>query len=290
VSQFARNVSGIAKKKRIMFLLTTPLIKRSAMKETVASTVLLSLLACSSAWAEQSAEDILRVSGIQGGLIIELGCGEGELTTALGADDSLLVQGLDTDPANIEKARAHIRSLGLGSRVSADGFDGQQLPYVDNLVNLLVAEDLGKVAMSEVMRVLRPGGVACVKQNGTWRNTIKPWPDEIDEWTHFLHGPDNNAVSRDLVVGPPRSLQWVADPVYGRHHGRLASLSAMVSANGRQFSIEDRAPALSIGLPAEWRLVARDSFNGLTLWELPIQMWESTKTSFRSGPVQLPRR
>jgi outer membrane protein assembly factor BamB len=56
------------------------------------------------------------------------------------------------------------------------------------------------------------------------------------------------------------------------------------------FSIEDRAPALSIALPAEWRLVARDAFNGVTLWELPIQAWQSSKTGFRSGPVQLPRR
>jgi outer membrane protein assembly factor BamB len=244
------------------------------------------LLACSSAWAEQSAESIPRVSGIQGGLIVELGCGEGELTTALAANDSLLVQGLDTDSANIAKARARIRSLGLGGRVSVDTFDGRRLPYVDNLVNLVVAEDLGAVSMDEVMRVLAPLGVAYVDGE----KIVKPWPDEIDEWTHFLHGPDNNAVSRDLVVGSPRSIQWVSDPMYGRHHGRLASLSAMVSANGRQFSIEDHAPALSIGLPAEWRLVARDSFNGLPLWELPIQAWESTKTGFRSGPVQLPRR
>jgi len=298
----------------------TRLIKESAVKQTLTNAVLLSLLACSSAWAEPPAEDILatlalpmhegetrllreegpnlaltmresiKASGIRGGLIVELGCGKGEWITAFGADTSFLVQGLDTDPANVEKARAHIQSLGRGSRVSADGFDGRRLPYVENLVNLLVAEDLGKVAMSEVTRVLCPGGVAYVKQNGTWSKEIKPWPDEIDEWTHFLHGPDNNAVSHDQVVGPPRSLQWVADPMYGRHHGRLASLSAMVSTDGRQFSIEDHAPALSIGLPAGWRLVARDSFNGLILWELPIQAWESTRTGFRSGPVQLPRR
>lgn len=236
------------------------------------------------------ARQILIESEVLGGLVVQLGCGEGELIGPLGAHDSLLVQGLDTDPADIQKARAHIRSQGLGRRVTAAEFDGRQLPYVDNLVNLLVAEDLGNVAMSEVMRVLRPGGMAYVKKNGTWSTRTKPWPEEIDEWTHFLHGPDNNAVSRDRVVGPPRSLQWVSDPAHGRHHDFLASLSAMVSANGRQFSIEDHAPALSINLPAEWCLVARDSFNGLTLWELPIQVWESTRTRFRSGPVQLPRR
>ena len=170
------------------------------MKETVASTLLLSLLACSSAWAEQSAEDILRVSGIQGGLIVELGCGEGELTTALGANDSLLVQGLDTDSANIAKARARIRSLGLGGRVSVDTYDGRRLPYVDNLVNLVVAEDLGAVSMDEVMRVLAPLGVAYVDGE----KIVKPWPDEIDEWTQEFHGVDVTPSTQRVGVFPER--------------------------------------------------------------------------------------
>ncbi|MHC4405897.1 MAG: outer membrane protein assembly factor BamB family protein [Planctomycetota bacterium] len=280
------------------------------MRLTVVGAVLLVLPACSSAWAEQSAEDVLKASGIKGGLVVQLGCGDGTLTTALGADDALIVQGLDTDPTNVEKARAHIQSLGLGGKVSAAVFDGQRLPYVDNLVNLVVASGECQVTSKEIARVLAPNGVALVPADSPpapaagrsplvprevtglsgWVALVKPWPDEIDEWTHFLHGPDNNAVSRDLVVGPPRCLQWVSDPVYGRHHDRLASISAMVTAGGRLFSIEDRGPALSMGLPPDWRLIARDAFNGVTLWELPIHQWQSTRTGFRSGPVQLPRR
>jgi len=255
--------------------------------------ILVALLACSPAWAEHSAKDILKASGIKGGLVVHLGCGGGKLTAALRADDSYLVQGLDTDPANIAQVRAHIQSLGLSGKVSAAVFDGQRLPYVDNLVNLVVASGECQVTTEEIARALAPGGVALFLnrqseiENRKW---IKPWPDEIDEWTHYLHGPDNNAVSHDMVVGPPRCLQWISDPVYGRHHDRLSSVSAMVSTSGRLFSIEDRAPALSIALPAEWRLIARDAFSGVTLWELPIGEWESTQTRFRSGPVQLSRR
>jgi hypothetical protein len=58
--------------------------------------------------------------------------------------------------------------------------------------------------MSEVMRVLSPGGVALID----FKKTVKPWPKEIDNWTHLLHGPDNNAVALDSVVGPPRRIQW----------------------------------------------------------------------------------
>jgi outer membrane protein assembly factor BamB len=271
--------------------------------------VVSALLACSSAWAEPSAEEILKTSGIKGGLVVHLGCGDGKLTAALRADDSFLVQGLDADPANVELARSHIQSVGLGGNVSAAVFDGRRLPYVDNLVNLVVIGDTSEMqdAGSEILRVLTPRGVAVVREKGNeaWLSRIphpvsrvgdgfavfaKPAPAEIDEWTHYLHGPDNNAVSHDQVVGPPRCLQWISDPVYGRHHDRLSSVSALVSASGRVFSIEDRAPALSIELPAEWRLIARDAFNGVTLWELPIQAWQSTRTGFRSGPVQLSRR
>ena len=262
------------------------------MRFTVLSAVTAALLICSLAWAEQSAEDILKATGIKGGLVVHVDCGDGKLTAALRAGDSYLVQGLDTDPENIEKTRGHIQSLGLGGRVSAAVFDGQRLPYVDNLVNLVVASGKCQVPREELVRVLAPGGVAISLQpsDSSLQPFKKPWPDEIDEWTHYLHGPDNNAVSHDTVVGPPRCLQWISDPVYGRHHDRLSSVSAVVSAGGRLFSIEDRAPALSIALPAEWRLIARDAFSGVTLWERPIQEWESTQTRFRSGPVQLSRR
>ena len=39
--------------------------------------------------------------------------------------------------------------------------------------NLVVAEDLGSVSMSEVMRVLVPGGVSYVRQDGRWTKTAK---------------------------------------------------------------------------------------------------------------------
>ncbi len=93
------------------------------MRVTVVIAIYLALLACSPAWAEQSAEDILEASGVKGGLVVHIGCGDGKLTAALRAGDAFVVQGLDTDPTNVEKARAHIQSLGLGGKVSADVFD-----------------------------------------------------------------------------------------------------------------------------------------------------------------------
>jgi len=260
------------------------------MRLTIGGTVLVALLACLAAAAEPSAEEILKSSGVQSGLIVQLGCGEGELTAALGAGGSLVVQGLGTDPADVAKARAHILSQGLGGKASADVFDGRHLPYVDGLVNLLVAEELGDVPMPEVMRVLAPGGVAYVSENGTWSKTVKPWPGEIDDWTHYLYDPQGTSVSQDRLAGHPRGLRWTGGPFWVRSHEHTASMTAMVSAAGRVFYVMDEGPVASIQLPPENVLTARDAFNGTVLWKRPLKNWWNSLYPLKSGPGWLPRR
>jgi len=236
---------------------------------------------------DQRARGILDAAGVRGGLVVHLGCGDGRFTAELRVNDRYVVQGLDTDAANVRRARQHITSLGVYGKVTAETFDGKHLPYTDNIVNLLVASD-GKCQVSndEVMRVLAPRGVAII--NG--RKTTKPWPKDIDEWTHFLHGPDNNAVAEDTRIEPPRHTQWVSGPGWGRSHDHLSSLSAAVSANGRIFYIVDEGPIASVTAPSVWMLVARDAFNGVLLWKKKISPWENQLRPFRSGPAELPRR
>jgi outer membrane protein assembly factor BamB len=236
------------------------------------------------------AKQILNATGVQGGLIVHLSCGDGTLTAALRVNDGYLVEGLDTQAENVKKARQHVKSLGLYGPVSVDRFDGKHLPYVDNLVNLVVAENLGNVPMAEVMRVLAPNGVAYIRQDGQWTKTVKPWPKQIDEWTHFLYDATNNAVSKDMVVGPPRQLQWVAGPEWARSHDHLNSVSACVSAGGRIFYIVDEGPLAAVVLQPRWRLVARDAFSGVILWKRPITKWQWHLRGFRSGPSDLARR
>jgi len=236
--------------------------------------------------ADSRAKSIIEGAGIQGGLVVHLGCGDGELTAALRADERYLVHGLDSNAAQVAEARETIRAQGLYGPVSVDTFDGRRLPYVDNLVNLLVADDLKDVTKQEVMRVLAPRGVAWVGGGVI----VKPWPKEIDEWTHFLHGADNNAVAEDTVVGPPKRYQWISGPRWARSHDHLSSLSAMVSATGRVFYIVDEAPVASIAFAPEWRLIARDAFSGVVLWKRTIEPWEGHLRPFRTGPTALARR
>jgi len=256
------------------------------------NAVFLALLGCPSAWG-QSAEDILEASGAKGGLIVHIGCGDGKLTAALGASDSFVVQGLDTDPANVQKAQEYIQTQKLGGKVSAAVFDGQNLPYVGELVNLIVIQDAGfGIRDEEVMRVLAPGGVALALDSrlSALDSFRKPWPDAIDEWPHYLYDSQGTSVSNDRLAGHPRGMRWTGGPFWARSHEHSASMQAMVSAGGRVFYVMDEGPTESIQLPSNLVLTARDAFNGTVLWKRSLPHWFNSLYPLKSGPGWLPRR
>ena len=247
--------------------------------------VFIALLAAADARA-QSREDILENAAMHGGLIVRLGCGDGTSVASLRQSDSYCVQGLDVDPQNVDRARKQVYERGVYGGVSIDTFDGRNLPYVDNMVNLLIADEPGSVTEAEIMRVLAPGGVALI--NG--EKIVKPRPDSIDEWTHYLHDADNNAVAQDTVVGPPRRIQWQGGPKWTRHHDHMSSFSAMVSTGGRLFYIIDEGSTASIYMPSHWALIARDAFNGKLLWKRNIDTWYTRFKGLKDGPADAPRR
>ncbi|MBN2314779.1 MAG: PQQ-binding-like beta-propeller repeat protein [Sedimentisphaerales bacterium] len=255
--------------------------------------ILLSILMISTVQAaslqRNKARRLLGNAGVNGGLIVHIGCGDGQLTAAL-CDNAFLVHGLDTDIENVERAREHVRSLKLYGKVSVEQWEGKHLPYIDNLVNLVVSENIGDLPMDEILRVLVPEGVAYIKQNGAWIKTTKPRPGEMDEWTHYLHDASNNPVAHDTAIGPPRRYQWIGSPRWSRHHDHMASMSALVSTGGRLFYIMDEGSRASIQLPPDWKLVARDAFNGVILWKRPMPSWNTHKWPLKSGPAQVTRR
>ena len=271
---------------------SNPATRPSAFKLSISSRHLIITLVASTLTAvatdlspQEQARQIRDECQVQGGLVIHLGCGDGTLTAALRAGEGFVVQGLDPDLANVAKAREQIHAMGCYGPVSvAHWTDPTRLPYSDNLVNLLVAERWTSMSKDEILRVLAPNGVAYVKNGGSWTKMVKPWPKDIDEWTHHLHDAGGNAVARDRVVGPPQHLQWTADPRWSRSHGWTPSVSAMVSTGGRLFYLCDETLTGIAGtVPDKWFLSARDAFSGVLLWKRPVPHWGSAELSGTPG-------
>ena len=246
-----------------VFCLSLVLLAPGFVRETFSATLVEALKGC----------------GVDRGIVVHLGCGDGRLLTEIPQRQNFVVQGLDRDATKISTARTRLREADLHGPVSARVLRGAELPYIDNLVNLLVVEDEQGINRDEMLRVLRPLGVALIRNGEDWQEVTKPWPDEIDEWTHYLHNARGNAVSDDIRVGPPRRMQWSAGSLWGRSHEFNSSMPALVTAKGRVFYIFDAGITglEDERLPEKWMLIARDAFNGTLLWERHLETWGSDK-------------
>jgi outer membrane protein assembly factor BamB len=281
-----------------------------------ATSLVLLLIATTMPWRTTRADAVSTIygeSGVTGGFVVELGLISSDFSARLAQVGTIGVQTLDDDLEKVARARSELEDRGLYGRITVEHLSGDQLPYADNLINMIVVHESSlseRIPPDELMRVLVPGGVLVrnlQQEDATGPNLIrKPWPEEIDQWTHFLHGADGNAVAADRRVAPATALQWIEEPKYCRSHEIDSSLPAMVSANGRLFYILDEGP---IGItdprfPARWMLLARDAFNGVLLWKQPLEPWgwQQWKPELREAdwrtlrgqrgrfPAEIPRR
>ena len=265
------------------------------------------------------ADEIVRFSGIKAGLCVHLGCREGALTAELAGSGNFLVHGLDKDPATVEKTRQTIQSGGLNGRVSIEETTWRQpLPYPDNTVNLLVADDLPSLLTDglwarEIIRVLAPDGVACigtragaatpvpaleafkklltnaglkefeiVNAMGLWARIRKPLDPRTDEYTHFMHNPGMNIVSNDGVVGPAgvTQLRWLNGPPY-----YFDSEWPLIAAHGAVFLGQQEW--MPEGKRTQGILVARDAYNGCQMWRKPINYYSPRNMAAAGGRLYL---
>lgn len=223
-----------------------------------------------------AAQEILSKASVPAGLCVHLGSGSPEapgLTAELAAGGSFLVHGLAVDDAALARARQAISEKKLEGRAFAERIELKQLPFLSDMVNLLVVENPGEVAKlgiteAELLRVVAPNGVLCRRAGGKWTSTVKPMPTDFDEWSHIEHGADGNNVSFDKRIAPPFGVRWL-DGIRGyAGFGYLGSFGWIV-AGGRCFvlgpSVEE-----NVGKREDQRayLVARDAYNGLPLWKI----------------------
>lgn len=220
---------------------------------------------------------------IQPGLVVVVDCKE--IPHDLCANETLRVHCLTKDASSVQRLRETLLTREAGDTVSVDSYNGRTLPYIDNLVNLILAPETTSVSREEMLRVLAPLGRAVIGEEVL----VKPWPKDIDEWSHFLYDASNNAVSNDQVAGAPKYMQWLGVSRWARNHDKLASTSAIATTQGRIYFIMDNGPVFNPEYEPRWRLEAIDAFNGLPLWSRPMKSWVDHMRGFRSGPVQIAR-
>ncbi len=256
---------------------------------------------------------LVQDSGLPGGICVVIGDSDAQLALDIASKRALTVQVLCPNGNHLESVREAIRAADVYGRVSAERLDGRGLPYTENLINLvLVNRDTIRADqgphLAEILRVLAPLGTAylgidgsdgngesdaveALKQQGRkagcetiqqvdadgwWLKVVKPWPDDIDEWTHFLHAADGNPVAEDTVVAPPERYQWLGGPAWAQSHESDTNLRCLVTSRGRMYYIVNEAPTSLAGPdspPDKWFLAARDAFNGTPFWKIPIQHW-----------------
>jgi len=269
----------------------------------IASVVGLLWLATGAAGAEDArerlAKHLVEKAGVRRGVCAVLG--DGTIARYLARASELLVHVVEPSGWAVEARRKALAAEGLyGTRVVVEKGTLRRLPYADNLIDAVVAtalsdRALGGVSPAEIVRVLRPGGVALIGQSplgpapsvplseprlrqwvagvrgrtfkdamGVWAEIRKPFPDGIDDWTHWQHGPDNNPMSTDRVIRAPYMTQFLAKPWFST----MPSIS--VISRGRMF----RAAGHMAIHEREERylntLYATNAYNGALLWTRPI--------------------
>ncbi|MBN1591872.1 MAG: methyltransferase domain-containing protein, partial [Candidatus Coatesbacteria bacterium] len=106
--------------------------------------------------------------GVNKGLCIDVGSGPCGLSLELAKITNLQFYALDIDPGAFPIARQKLTETGLMERFSLITGDAQDLPFKDNLADLIISRGSflfwdDKVAgFREAYRVLKPGGIAFI--------------------------------------------------------------------------------------------------------------------------------
>lgn len=128
---------------------------------------------------------IFQLAGpLQGLSVLDVGCGDGMLALICAQGGAAHVQGCDSDPRMIERARA--REVEGGPRIDLTVARAEALPFPDDsfdvvfcITVLAFVADAGK-AVREMARVLRPGGRLVLGDLGKWslwaaRRRVRAW-------------------------------------------------------------------------------------------------------------------
>jgi ubiquinone/menaquinone biosynthesis C-methylase UbiE len=114
--------------------------------------------------------------------VLEIGCGAGRCTVAL-AQRGYLIHATDSVEGMVNSTQEHATEAGVSSSVTTSRGDAHNLAFPDGSFGLVLA--IGVIpylhfpqkGLSEMARVLRPGGFLLVTAGNRWRlnDVLDPW-------------------------------------------------------------------------------------------------------------------
>ncbi|MFW6163196.1 MAG: hypothetical protein ACODAJ_10545, partial [Planctomycetota bacterium] len=233
---------------------------------------LLLALACLAPHAA-AVEPPLEDAGLDAGLAVHVSAtADGALEKRLAATGRWLVLSLTLDDGTAERLDAAVAEAGLSGLVTMARWQRDtRLPLADRMANLIVADAdaLGRTSPSEaeLKRALVPvRGKALIHRGGEWTTLETPMPGAFDEWTHFFHGPDGNALSRDTAVRVPNALRWIGGPRQHDSHGANGwRVCGGVAVSEWNYPLEVKRVDDAVAVEA------RDAFNGTLFWQRVVR-------------------
>ncbi|NLF40819.1 PQQ-binding-like beta-propeller repeat protein [bacterium] len=263
------------------------------------------LLFCASMAGGAQITDIVMQDAVReakergGGLCVIAGPADASPALELALRSPALVQCLQPTDAGAAAVRAAVHARGAQKKISADRSAGDTLPYPDGTVNMLIAPGrpglAGSVRPEEIVRVLAPRAVAYVACGAAtadfsgvklafarlgvvectvvdaaagWAAFVKGVPPDCDEWEHFEHDAGRTSVSEDLRAGVPSETVWIAGEDWPSYLTFTGNRVGFASALGRNFYwVSDASLQTNKVVHLTSRLMCRDAYNGLLLWQ-----------------------
>ncbi len=204
-------------------------------------------------------ESTLGKIGVTKGICVVLGDTRGEVALALARRSELLIYVQLPRAEDVQTARRLVDDAGFyGTRIVVEKGKPTELHLADNLADaLVVLSGAADVPEVEVLRALRPQGKALLGD----KVLTKPVPEDVDDWSHPYHGPDNNPQSQDRVAQGPYLTQFLAEPRYAPvPQVAVASAGRVFKAFGHVAFKKREEPYLN-------KLVAFNGYNGTVLWQ-----------------------
>jgi SAM-dependent methyltransferase len=140
----------------------------------------------------------------EGTYLLDVGCGAGATPCLIAKRYGCRVVGVDISAKMVDRSRERAKREAIADRVEFRVADAQDLPFEDNLFDVVITEsvtafpDDKQRAVSEYARVTKPAGYVGLNES-TWRKV--PPPPEVVAWAGQDLGANVKPLTADEWVG-----------------------------------------------------------------------------------------